>query len=142
MESTFFREAIATSTMSSVGSRVVSFCICRPGQTSTLTSALSWWRALHIMNSNAMPATSRSEEHTSELQSRQYLVCRLLLEKKKPPTRIYQPTLQHRAEPSGRRTPKWLINRYTLSIPFTKRSYPYDTHQTQHHTTTISQQQL
>src|SRR3712207_3178753 len=29
------------------------------------------------------PATLRSEEHTSELQSRQYLVCRLLLEKKK-----------------------------------------------------------
>src|SRR3712207_7536013 len=27
--------------------------------------------------------SSRSEEHTSELQSRQYLVCRLLLEKKK-----------------------------------------------------------
>src|SRR3712207_7121158 len=29
--------------------------------------------------------TDRSEEHTSELQSRQYLVCRLLLEKKKTP---------------------------------------------------------
>src|SRR3712207_6966798 len=28
-------------------------------------------------------AAPRSEEHTSELQSRQYLVCRLLLEKKK-----------------------------------------------------------
>src|SRR3712207_7434094 len=28
-------------------------------------------------------ASLRSEEHTSELQSRQYLVCRLLLEKKK-----------------------------------------------------------
>src|SRR3712207_7873787 len=28
---------------------------------------------------------NRSEEHTSELQSRQYLVCRLLLEKKKTP---------------------------------------------------------
>src|SRR5258707_2708725 len=28
-------------------------------------------------------AITRSEEHTSELQSRQYLVCRLLLEKKK-----------------------------------------------------------
>src|SRR3712207_7055350 len=28
-------------------------------------------------------ALERSEEHTSELQSRQYLVCRLLLEKKK-----------------------------------------------------------
>src|SRR3712207_7435503 len=30
----------------------------------------------------ACRATVRSEEHTSELQSRQYLVCRLLLEKK------------------------------------------------------------
>src|SRR3712207_8383408 len=29
------------------------------------------------------PRDLRSEEHTSELQSRQYLVCRLLLEKKK-----------------------------------------------------------
>src|SRR3712207_7862925 len=28
------------------------------------------------------PSVARSEEHTSELQSRQYLVCRLLLEKK------------------------------------------------------------
>src|SRR3712207_7131479 len=33
---------------------------------------------------------SRSEEHTSELQSRQYLVCRLLLEKKKQ-IHIHQP---------------------------------------------------
>src|SRR3712207_6880517 len=31
----------------------------------------------------AFDAQFRSEEHTSELQSRQYLVCRLLLEKKK-----------------------------------------------------------
>src|SRR3712207_7580552 len=31
----------------------------------------------------APPESPRSEEHTSELQSRQYLVCRLLLEKKK-----------------------------------------------------------
>src|SRR3712207_8645638 len=30
-----------------------------------------------------LPSIRRSEEHTSELQSRQYLVCRLLLEKKK-----------------------------------------------------------
>src|SRR3712207_7830253 len=34
----------------------------------------------------------RSEEHTSELQSRQYLVCRLLLEKKKKYT-YYIPTI-------------------------------------------------
>src|SRR3712207_7466860 len=33
--------------------------------------------------SRAGGTTKRSEEHTSELQSRQYLVCRLLLEKKK-----------------------------------------------------------
>src|SRR2546429_1281235 len=31
----------------------------------------------------AEPAVARSEEHTSELQSRLHLVCRLLLEKKK-----------------------------------------------------------
>src|SRR3712207_6880815 len=31
----------------------------------------------------------RSEEHTSELQSRQYLVCRLLLEKKKNKTLVF-----------------------------------------------------
>src|SRR5690625_6435226 len=31
----------------------------------------------------------RSEEHTSELQSRGHLVCRLLLEKKKPGRRLY-----------------------------------------------------
>src|SRR5438445_9320478 len=32
-----------------------------------------------------VPPRRRSEEHTSELQSRQYLVCRLLLEKKNTP---------------------------------------------------------
>src|SRR3712207_7831209 len=35
---------------------------------------------------------SRSEEHTSELQSRQYLVCRLLLEKKKTKLNIHELT--------------------------------------------------
>src|SRR4051794_41630936 len=34
--------------------------------------------------SRAAPRSSRSEEHTSELQSPVHLVCRLLLEKKKP----------------------------------------------------------
>src|SRR3712207_8758079 len=34
-------------------------------------------------SSDRSPRTKRSEEHTSELQSRQYLVCRLLLEKTK-----------------------------------------------------------
>src|SRR3712207_8795988 len=43
--------------------------------------------SVHIHNTDK----TRSEEHTSELQSRQYLVCRLLLEKKKSvSTSIYQ----------------------------------------------------
>src|SRR3712207_777360 len=40
-------------------------------------------------NTSFESTTDRSEEHTSELQSRQYLVCRLLLEKKKKKNRIY-----------------------------------------------------
>src|SRR5258707_7784444 len=42
----------------------------------------SWFS---IISSN-QEDLARSEEHTSELQSRQYLVCRLLLEKKKKET--------------------------------------------------------
>src|SRR3712207_8943843 len=44
-----------------------------------LRSAVAAQRTEHV----AGEALRRSEEHTSELQSRQYLVCRLLLEKKK-----------------------------------------------------------
>src|SRR3712207_7630758 len=42
------------------------------------------------------PSRSRSEEHTSELQSRQYLVCRLLLEKKKQLSTLIYPSYGHR----------------------------------------------
>src|SRR3712207_7358590 len=41
--------------------------------------------AFHLLHDVHHRLTPRSEEHTSELQSRQYLVCRLLLEKKKTP---------------------------------------------------------
>src|SRR3712207_8459888 len=46
------------------------------------------------LSAQTVSGWSRSEEHTSELQSRQYLVCRLLLEKKKnllspPNSQIY-----------------------------------------------------
>src|SRR3712207_7065169 len=41
------------------------------------------------------PLSRRSEEHTSELQSRQYLVCRLLLEKKKNTHTHYISTQKH-----------------------------------------------
>src|SRR3712207_8040098 len=40
-------------------------------------------QALVVAHRGRAQADLRSEEHTSELQSRQYLVCRLLLEKKK-----------------------------------------------------------
>src|SRR3712207_8739581 len=43
----------------------------------------------------------RSEEHTSELQSRQYLVCRLLLEKKKQSLLRYGPPPTISAGPHG-----------------------------------------
>src|SRR2546429_6249681 len=46
---------------------------------SAATATLQFFRPL--------PARARSEEHTSELQSRLHLVCRLLLEKKKEKTK-------------------------------------------------------
>src|SRR3712207_8476553 len=48
------------------------------------TSQLASWASSSELTSQASACThsARSEEHTSELQSRQYLVCRLLLEKK------------------------------------------------------------
>src|SRR5947209_15957139 len=46
-------------------------------------------RALLVVHLAAYGESPRSEEHTSELQSRQYLVCRLLLEKKKNSNRTW-----------------------------------------------------
>src|SRR3712207_7770597 len=52
--------------------------VLHPGHVPQLRQPLLYsWTLRLILNS------ARSEEHTSELQSRQYLVCRLLLEKKK-----------------------------------------------------------
>src|SRR3712207_7519596 len=51
---------------------------------------------VYAMRSQHNLTTGRSEEHTSELQSRQYLVCRLLLEKKK--NRIKIECADHRIE--------------------------------------------
>src|SRR3712207_8939769 len=49
-----------------------------PATSSSVCQTMSNWPSSWIS-----PISTRSEEHTSELQSRQYLVCRLLLEKKK-----------------------------------------------------------
>src|SRR3712207_8544482 len=43
----------------------------------------TWPRTPRGHKLGGLYSSTRSEEHTSELQSRQYLVCRLLLEKKK-----------------------------------------------------------
>src|SRR5712672_4366450 len=48
----------------------------------TLYRSCRWW-PLRSVPINCSAAPARSEEHTSELQSLAYLVCRLLLEKKK-----------------------------------------------------------
>src|SRR3712207_8743065 len=53
----------------------------------SLSSAARMRRIRSVPSDRPVPAqrgvgAARSEEHTSELQSRQYLVCRLLLEKK------------------------------------------------------------
>src|SRR3712207_8486646 len=55
------------------------------GQTTwaLVTSGFCW--RMPAYSSASDRSRYRSEEHTSELQSRQYLVCRLLLEKKKQP---------------------------------------------------------
>src|SRR5258708_20804602 len=57
----------------------------RPG-----LSDSEWWETLGQCNSSEHAA--RSEEHTSELQSPDHLVCRLLLEKKKKHPRLSQAT--------------------------------------------------
>src|SRR5947209_15139619 len=54
-----------------------------PEQTASLGQAVrNFWTVM------TNPKFMRSEEHTSELQSRQYLVCRLLLQKKKTETAL------------------------------------------------------
>src|SRR2546422_5007754 len=66
-----------------------------------LEKVYSYFPILRERRSQAGGTLSRSEEHTSELQSRLHLVCRLLLEKKKKPERIIMNT---RASPQPRAT--------------------------------------
>src|SRR5947208_8673841 len=56
-------------------------------EASSLLFSTSTWRTAR---------SSRSEEHTSELQSPDHLVCRLLLEKKKKNTSLKTTPLRHR----------------------------------------------
>src|SRR3712207_8207832 len=53
------------------------------GDGNATSPAVNDWSGLTVHEEGVLDiAHGRSEEHTSELQSRQYLVCRLLLEKK------------------------------------------------------------
>src|SRR2546422_3954672 len=67
----------------------------------------------------------RSEEHTSELQSRLHLVCRLLLEKKKKQrTRTTEENLKAIIARTGNATPKnYLLPFHTLPASKTVSSY-------------------
>src|SRR5437762_10169726 len=58
-----------------------------------------------------MSPAIRSEEHTSELQSPMYLVCRLLLEKKKKETRVAHIRQKHRGQNKGHRKQKEIYGR-------------------------------
>src|SRR5690606_41701189 len=63
------------------------FAAIRPRPTETVASPAAPWRwrrgCVRVPGGPTTSQDHRSEEHTSELQSRENLVCRLLLEKKK-----------------------------------------------------------
>src|SRR2546422_7845010 len=67
---------------------------------------------------DAETVQERSEEHTSELQSRLHLVCRLLLEKKKK-NKKKQHTNTDRARPTHSQASGdniWRVQRYTTAL--------------------------
>src|SRR5258707_6128121 len=63
-----------------------------------MVEMLADWRrtAAYVIGISILTIVIRSEEHTSELQSRQYLVCRLLLAKKKQQKSHHACTYPHR----------------------------------------------
>src|SRR5260221_7820311 len=62
------------------------------GTDATRVASYDPWNALYwLTTGKTVGGTSRSEEHTSELQSHSDLVCRLLLEKKKTTYRVFLP---------------------------------------------------
>src|SRR5437763_12086377 len=68
---TLFRSACSPTMTFAVG------VMASPGASAAAAARVAWNHPSHVAR------VKRSEEHTSELQSPMYLVCRLLLEKKK-----------------------------------------------------------
>src|SRR2546429_6690918 len=85
---TLFRSPVAIASMTFGNSSL------GPSHEIIIGSAVPWFS----VPSPVVASTPRSEEHTSELQSRLHLVCRLLLEKKKHQC-AYQSTGQYHAHP-------------------------------------------
>src|SRR3712207_7541794 len=79
--STLFPYTTLFRSLTALDSRLASTRSSRAASQTPVRSASSV--ASNRRCSGAVDRCARSEEHTSELQSRQYLVCRLLLEKKK-----------------------------------------------------------
>src|SRR2546425_9518780 len=69
----------------------------RPGRRETPEPITSSWAA-RSPRRRIRPPPPRSEEHTSELQSLAYLVCRLLLEKKKKIQQHYLLPVSHASQ--------------------------------------------
>src|SRR5687767_15409067 len=84
---------------------------------SSSTGPLHWTAGVYYEEREAF---TRSEEHTSELQSLAYLVCRLLLEKKNNPTQ--------RARPPPSDPPRRPLSPFLSSPPPTPPSSPLQLH--------------
>src|SRR3712207_8551095 len=81
---TLFRSQYSPDTYTDTGSASSStFDPNSANNSDQVTTVVAPAADLAVDKTGPATAISRSEEHTSELQSRQYLVCRLLLEKKK-----------------------------------------------------------
>src|SRR2546423_2805047 len=76
--------------------------ICSPSPTTRSSGSARRSGPRTSTRRDAWPTASRSEEHTSELQSLAYLVCRLLLEKKREPVAVFRSrgllALRHRLD--------------------------------------------
>src|SRR3989442_11513580 len=65
-----------------------------------------------VERAHLSPSRARSEEHTSELQSRPHLVCRLLLEKKKTKKKriIAYTEIDNRTRITDEQRPQWIYH--------------------------------
>src|SRR3712207_6856262 len=77
---TSYKPVIAVFAMTALMALAASFAVLGSALT---VQAAEWFVSFSMIILAMLKLQDRSEEHTSELQSRQYLVCRLLLEKKK-----------------------------------------------------------